>query len=76
MNNGPLARSADLIVDSVGDELLVYDSVSHRAHSLNSVGAAVWRACDGTGIVSRSPPSRASTWQRSSLRWTTLPILS
>jgi hypothetical protein len=48
MSKGPRARSADLIVDNIGDELLVYDIESSRAHSLNNVGAAVWRACDGT----------------------------
>jgi Coenzyme PQQ synthesis protein D (PqqD) len=48
MRNEPLARSADLIVDSIGDELLVYDTRNSRAHSLNNVGAAVWQACDGT----------------------------
>ena len=44
--NRPLART-DLIVDRIGDELLVYDSRSSRAHSLNVVSAAVWKACDG-----------------------------
>jgi hypothetical protein len=48
MTSRPLARSADLIVDNIGDELLVYDTLSSRAHSLNVVGAAVWKACDGT----------------------------
>jgi hypothetical protein len=48
MSKGPRARSADLIVDNIGDELLVYDTQSNRAHSLNTVGAAVWKACDGT----------------------------
>jgi coenzyme PQQ synthesis protein D (PqqD) len=43
----PVARSAELVVDSVGDELLVYDMRNSRAHSLNTVAAAVWRACDG-----------------------------
>jgi hypothetical protein len=40
MGSGPLARSADLIVDNIGDELLVYDSLNNRAHSLNTVGTA------------------------------------
>jgi hypothetical protein len=48
MGSGPLARSTDLIVDAIGEELLVYDKLSNRAHSLNSVGAAVWKACDGS----------------------------
>ena len=46
--NRPVARSSDLIVDTIGDELLIYDTLDHRAHSLNAVASAVWRACDGT----------------------------
>jgi len=48
MSTGPLARSVDLIVDTIGDELLVYDTSNNRAHSLNKNAAAVWKACDGT----------------------------
>lgn len=44
----PQARTSDLVVKGVGEELLVYDLARHRAHSLNRVAAAVWRACDGT----------------------------
>jgi Coenzyme PQQ synthesis protein D (PqqD) len=32
----------------MGDELLVFDSTTDRAHSLNAAAASVWRACDGT----------------------------
>ena len=47
-NEQPQARTSDLVVKGVGEELLVYDLARHRAHSLNRVAAAVWRACDGT----------------------------
>jgi len=47
MGDRPLGRAAGLVVDSIGDELLVYDTESRRAHSLNTLAAAVWRACDG-----------------------------
>lgn len=43
----PRARSNDLVVKPVGEEVLVYDLARHRAHSLNRVAAAVWQACDG-----------------------------
>jgi hypothetical protein len=43
----PLARSAGLLVEPIGDELLVFDSERKVAHSLNDVAARVWRACDG-----------------------------
>jgi hypothetical protein len=44
----PVARTRDLVLKTVGDEVLVYDLTRHRAHSLNRVAAAVWRRCDGT----------------------------
>ena len=43
----PSARTDGLIVESLDDELVVYDSERNRAHSLNAVAAAVWEACDG-----------------------------
>jgi hypothetical protein len=43
----PLARSVDLVVEPMGEELLVYDTRAERAHSLNPAAASVWRACDG-----------------------------
>jgi hypothetical protein len=44
----PVARRREVVVKVVGDEVLVYDLERHRAHSLNRMAAAVWRACDGT----------------------------
>jgi hypothetical protein len=43
----PLARADELIVEELGDELLVYDQVQNHAHSLGATAARVWRACDG-----------------------------
>jgi DNA-binding transcriptional ArsR family regulator len=43
----PLARSDDLVVEELGDELLIYDNQDDRAHSLGSEAARVFRACDG-----------------------------
>lgn len=43
----PTARTQDLIVEELADELLVYDRRTDVAHCLNAVAAAVWRACDG-----------------------------
>lgn len=44
----PLGRSDGLVVEPLGDEVLVFDQEAHRAHSLNAVAVAVWEACDGT----------------------------
>jgi coenzyme PQQ synthesis protein D (PqqD) len=47
----PLARSERVIIEALGDELLVYDLDSDEAHSLNASAAAIWRACDGAVTV-------------------------
>jgi DNA-binding transcriptional ArsR family regulator len=47
----PRARSRELITEEIGDELLVYDERSDRAHCLSSEAAHVWRRCDGTTPV-------------------------
>ena len=47
LTQGPLARSEDLIVEELGDELLIYDSKANYGHSLSPDAARVWRRCDG-----------------------------
>lgn len=44
----PLARSDGLVVEELGDELLVYDLNDKQAHCLSPVAALVWRRCDGS----------------------------
>lgn len=43
----PKARSADLVVQQVNDETMVYDLLSHQAHCLNRTAAEIWKNCDG-----------------------------
>jgi len=40
-------RKADLLVQKVGEELIVYDRVSHQAHSLNRTASVVFEKLDG-----------------------------
>jgi hypothetical protein len=47
----PEARRDDLLVEALGDELIVYDVERHRAHSLNGPAALVWRHCDGRTTI-------------------------
>jgi hypothetical protein len=47
----PRAREDGLVIEAIGDELLVYDTAVSRAHSLNASAAAVFQACDGTRSV-------------------------
>lgn len=48
----PRARHDHLVVEVIGDELLIYDTVNDRAHTLNRTAAAVWKLCDGKRSVS------------------------
>lgn len=43
----PRARRDDLLEETVGEELLLYDQSSHTAHCLSPIAACVWRHCDG-----------------------------
>jgi hypothetical protein len=43
----PHARDKDLVVKSLGDEILIYDLKRHKAHSLNQTAAWVWKHADG-----------------------------
>lgn len=43
----PVAVRAGIAVEEMGDDLLIFDTRSQRAHSLNAAAAAVWQACDG-----------------------------
>jgi hypothetical protein len=47
----PLARTDQLIVRELPDELLVYDLDRHKAHCLNKASAIVWKHCDGKTTV-------------------------
>lgn len=47
----PVARTESLVVTEVGGDTLVYDLLTHRAHSLDAEAARVWRLCDGTRDV-------------------------
>src|SRR5579859_4874757 len=43
----PKARTADLVTERVGDELVVYDGRSSEAHCLSPLASAVFVAADG-----------------------------
>lgn len=43
----PKARIQDLVMTSISDELMVYDTLVHRYHHLEVASALVWRFCDG-----------------------------
>jgi hypothetical protein len=43
----PLARTEGLSLTHLGEELMLYDEQSHKAHSLNATASWVWQHCDG-----------------------------
>ncbi len=47
----PKARKNGLVIQETGDEVLVYDVDSNRAHCLNRTAAFVWKSCDGRRSV-------------------------
>jgi hypothetical protein len=47
----PRARQSQLVVQSLPEELLIYDLDSHRAYCLNQTAALVWQSCDGKRTV-------------------------
>ncbi len=47
----PQARQDRLVIQPLGDELLLYDTSRDRAHVLNGTAAMVWRLADGHRTV-------------------------
>lgn len=47
----PLARTKGLLVESVGEETVVYDTESKEAHCLSPLAATVFACCDGEASV-------------------------
>ena len=43
----PFAHPHKFIIEEVGNEVIVYDRTSKKAHSLNPPVAWIWRQCDG-----------------------------
>lgn len=47
----PSARTVDVLIQPLSDEVLVYDLQRDRAHCLNPMAAQVWQQCDGQTSV-------------------------
>jgi PqqD family protein of HPr-rel-A system len=45
------ARTNNLVVESLGDEVLVFDQESEKCHALNKTAAIVWQHCDGQATL-------------------------
>lgn len=49
----PKSRKKDLVVQEMGDELMVYDMITNKAICLNKTSAFVWQNCDGNRDISQ-----------------------
>jgi hypothetical protein len=49
---GTPAKRDGLVVQAIGDEVIVYDPATHQAHSLNRPAALVFERVDGKASVS------------------------
>jgi hypothetical protein len=47
MNKLPLAKTKDIVVQTLGKEILIYDLNTHKAYNLNETSSIVYQACDG-----------------------------
>ena len=47
LDNRPISRKDDLVVQELNGEVLIYDLRENKAFCLNETSALVWQACDG-----------------------------
>lgn len=59
----PFARTEELIVQELPEEVLVYDSISYKAYCLNRSSALVWKHCDGKTTVAEAARLLEKEWQ-------------
>lgn len=50
-NRAPQARTEGLVIQTLPDEVLIYDLQRHKAHCLNGSAAIIWNHCDGKTTV-------------------------
>ncbi len=47
----PVARTEKLMIQEVGNEIVVYDQKNHASHSLNAMATRIWELCDGHNTI-------------------------
>jgi hypothetical protein len=47
----PNSRNEGLLVQEVGEEIVIHDRDRRKAHRLNATAALIWRHCDGQHSV-------------------------
>lgn len=51
LENRPVSRTDDLVVQELNNEVLIYDLRENKAFCLNETSALIWRSCDGNHTV-------------------------
>lgn len=51
MNEKPLARNKEIVIQQLKDETLIYDLTVNKAYCLNETSALIWEMCDGQTSV-------------------------
>jgi hypothetical protein len=49
--DNPRARRNDLFSERLAEEMVIYDKLNHKAHTLNQTVLAVWESADGSRSV-------------------------
>jgi len=57
----PKVRLDNVIIQELNDELLIYDSTTHKAYCLNQGASLIWQACDGRNSVPEIREKLSST---------------
>jgi hypothetical protein len=47
----PVARKDNLVIETLPDEIIVYDQTRNAAHCLNNSVNWIWERCDGSGTI-------------------------
>lgn len=53
VDNYPIARSEDVVIKKIDDELLIYDLKVNKAFCLNEIAVLVWQGCNGKNSVGK-----------------------
>ena len=51
MSRLPQTKTENIVVQYVGDEVLIYDLITNKAFCLNETSALVYNACDGKTVL-------------------------
>lgn len=52
MSIKPVSRQKELVIQKIGNEFLVYDLRTNKAHHLTETAAFIWQHCDGKNSIS------------------------